>query len=187
MTISLFALVTCMPCVSCSGKERTKIDNDLVGKWEDQVKLVGGQGMAILRIHFTEDRKFTMNVEVGERAHFLNAYPTQDRIRLQGLWSVQHDGRIILDGKIEEFSRTIVTGKAASQGFLPDDKAEKIETHYTPLPFEYPMMLTKSDNDSLYLGNIKFRGNKPGSELLDPTSRMITAVKFKKTSNDSDD
>ena len=182
--MSLFALVACLPCPSCGGdKARSESKNALLGRWGDQVKLIGGQGIANLRIDIKEDSTFTMDVEAGERAHVLNPYPTLDRIRFQGNWSFKNNGEILLEGKIHEFTRLIKTGQAASQGFLRDVKSNNIETHYTPLPFEAPIILRKSENGTLFLNSIQFQGNEPGSQSSYPTTRMIVAVSFKKKSD----
>lgn len=179
--MSLFGLIAFLPCSSCGGnKEKSHSKNALLGRWSDQVKLIGGQGIANLRIDINEDSTFTMNVEASERAHVLNPYPTLDRIRFQGNWSFKNNGEIHLDGKIKEFARLITTGQAASQGFLRDDEAKDKETHYTPLPFERPIILRKSENGSLFLSSIQFQGNKPESQSSDPTTRMIVAISFKK-------
>lgn len=145
----------------------------IAGVWQGKSKLIGGQGIAEVRIELKIDRTFAMEAVAAEKAHFLNAYPTLDQIRMAGKWSMDGDREILLDGKIEEFLRFERIGDAARNGFLADDKRGISETRLVPLPFEDSPSLRVGQDGKIHLDSIEFRGREADASDDDAWSRMI--------------
>lgn len=156
----------------------------LVGVWRGE----GGTGLgtgtkAVFELMVNADKSFKLECAAFEPAHGLNPYPTTDRIRAEGSWTIDEDGDLVLTATISDFVRIIQTGEAARQGFLPDTESKVVTKHLHPLPMEGPITFGKRADGTLYMTLATFKAKGPLTSL--PIFRQISGVELKKAQSES--
>lgn len=143
------------PPATASESQTPKV---LVGVWRGETGTGLGPGTkAVVELIVNADKSFKLECVAFEPAHGLNPYPTMDRIRVEGSWTIDEDGDLVLAATISDFVRTCQTGGAVWQGFLPDTESKEVVERLEPLPMEEPIRFGRRAKGTLYEVLVTFK------------------------------